>query len=504
MSGSIAFSQIPPNLRVPLFYAEFTTTNTGVGQPVQRTLIIGQPTTTVSGLPAFVPSAAQAAQTYGAGSQLALKIAAYRASDPTGEVWALPVPDATGATAASGTIVITGTATQNGTLFIYIGGTLVPVGVTNGQSATAVAAAVAAAVTAMPSLPVSATVAAGTVTLTALNKGTLGNDIPIMLNYLGTQGGQSTPAGIGVAVTQMTGGATDPTLTAPLALLGTTTFDFIVNPYPNSTALGATSALLSDQSGRWNYSSQLYGHAFSAVRDTVTNLETLGATFNDQHLTILGVNDASPSPGWLWAAAYVGAIAPSIKAQPNRPVQTLAIAGVLPEPAGFEIGFASQQALLTAGIALATRTPSGGAQMVRAVTTYQTNGFGQPDQSYLDTETLFTCMYVVRTLKGAVTQKFPRALLADDGTRLAPTPTGDTPVVVTPSIVKGELIAQYAIMAAANIVQDATAFAAGLIVQRNANDNSRLDVLYDPYYVSGLRIFAVLNQFAFQAQQAAA
>jgi phage tail sheath gpL-like len=200
----------------------------------------------------------------------------------------------------------------------------------------------------------------------------------------------------------------------------------------------------------------------------------------------------------------MGAAAVSLKNQPNQPLQTLAIAGVLPEPVGFDIGFANQQTLLNSGIALAVRGPGGVPQILRAVTTYQVNAYGVPDQSYLDTETMFTLMAVIRRLKAAITQQFPRALLADDGTRLAPTPAGGVPFVVTPSIARGMLIAEYNNLVAANLCEDAQQFAAGLVVQRNANDNSRLDVLFDPYLVSGLRIFATLTQFHFQATQASA
>ena len=67
--------------------------------------------------------------------------------------------------------------------------------------------------------------------------------------------------------------------------------------------------------------------------------------------------------------------------------------------------------------------------------------------------------------------------------------------IVTPSSFKAELIAQYAAMEAEGLVEDAQGFADATIVQRNANDNSRLDVLYAPNLVNGLRILAVLAQF---------
>ncbi len=240
---------------------------------------------------------------------------------------------------------------------------------------------------------------------------------------------------------------------------------------------------------------------FSAERNSVTNLLTLGGEFNDQHLSILGVNNNSPTSAWIWSAAFLGTICPSLKAQPNQPVQTLIVQGVLPEPLGQEIGFSNEQVLLTAGIALAARGAGGVAQIVRMVTTYQTNSFGSPDASYLDCETMYTLMAVIRYLKGVVTQMFPRALLADNGTNIGTSPPGDTPAIVTPQIMRNELIGAYAQLASANgafplpLCDDETDFAAGLICQRNANDNTRMDVLFDPFLVGGLRIFAVLTEF---------
>ncbi len=66
---------------------------------------------------------------------------------------------------------------------------------------------------------------------------------------------------------------------------------------------------------------------------------------------------------------------------------------------------------------------------------------------------------------------------------------------MTPSIYKAEIIAQYRQMEFDGLVEDADAMAKATIVERNARDPSRLDVLWAPYLVSGLRIVALLNQF---------
>jgi phage tail sheath gpL-like len=48
------------------------------------------------------------------------------------------------------------------------------------------------------------------------------------------------------------------------------------------------------------------------------------------------------------------------------------------------------------------------------------------------------------------------------------------------------------------IVENAALFASHLIVERDATDPNRVNVLYPADYVNQLRVFAVLNQFRLQ------
>jgi phage tail sheath gpL-like len=87
-------------------------------------------------------------------------------------------------------------------------------------------------------LPVTAAVkadATDTVTLTAKNAGLLGNGIDIRLNYLGVQGGESTPAGLTLTITHG-GGAGAPDFVDALGNLQDKTFDFIINPYDDTAS----------------------------------------------------------------------------------------------------------------------------------------------------------------------------------------------------------------------------------------------------------------------------
>jgi phage tail sheath gpL-like len=111
-----------------------------------------------------------------------------------------------------------------------------------------------------------------------------------------------------------------------------------------------------------------------------------------------------------------------------------------------------------------------------------------PSRSHRRAGLLRSCSLRRQTTE--TTQKFPRVKLADDGTRFGPGQPA-----VTPSIYKAEIIAQYRQMEFDGLVEDADAMAKATIVERNARDPSRLDVLWAPYLVSGLRIVALLNQF---------
>lgn len=489
---TIAFNTIPQNLRVPLFFAEVDNSQANTGQQTQNTLIIGQilPTGAATPNEALICQGASDAITQGgAGSMLALMTAAYLKSDPAGTVYYLPLSDASGAVAATGTVTIAGAPTAPGVVSLYIGGVKVSVAVSTTDTPTTIAAALVAAIEANSNLPVSAAAAAGVVTLTALNKGAAGNDIDLRLNYLGTAGGEATPAGITVTIVAMANGATNPTLTTALANLGDQPFDFIVCPYNDSASLDALKAFLSDTSGRWSWEQQVYGHVFAANRGTLSSQTTLGAARNNQHESILGFND-SPSPNWIWAADYAGAAAAALRADPGRPLQTITLSTALAPPLASRFTLTERNTLLYDGISTFTVAQDGTVALENVITTYQKNSFGQPDDSYLEIETLFLLMYVLRDLAGVITSKFPRMKLAADGTRFAP-----GSAIVTPAIIRAAIIAEYQTLEYAGYVQNSDAFAAGIIVQQNSTNPNRVDVLWPGELINQLRVLALLAQF---------
>ena len=493
---TIPFRNIPSNLRVPLFYAEIDASKANTAQVAQRALLIGQKTaagTLASNVPVISQSQSDARAAAGPGSILANMVDAYRANDPGGEMWLLPLSDDGAATMATGSIAFGGPTTGAGTLALYIAGRRLPIVLAGAQTATQVAATVAVAINGAAGLPVTAAIdgnVASKVNLTARNAGECGNDIDVRINFAGAAGGEVTPPGITATIVAFSGGATNPTLTTALASLQDTAFDFIACSLTDAPSLAAIAALLSDTTGRWAWSAQVYGHCFFAKRASAGALAAFCAGLNNQHLTCIGYTDA-PSPPWKWAAAFAGAAAVSLRLDPGVPLQYLTVADLLAPPLQSRFSLSIRNnTLLYGGVSTWTVDASGAVVIENIVTTYVTNAQGQADNSYLEVETLFLLMFVLRRLQSVVTSKYARVKLAADGVRLLP---GSN--VVTPATIKADIIACYRQLEAEGMVQQADVFGANLVVEKDAQNPNRVNVLWPGVLIDQLRTFALLAQF---------
>lgn len=492
---SIGFNNIPSDIRVPLFYAEMDNSAANSASSTLRRLIVGQvnedSVAPEIGSLVLVSSLAVAKTIGGQGSMLAAMYDTWRKSDSIGEIWCLPLKSTEGA-AATGTVTLTGAATEGGLLSLYVGGVRVQSTVVSGSTADQVAAALSVKINASPDLPVKATVAAGVLTLTCKWSGESGNDIKLEMNRLGKSNGEMTPTGLTAVAVAMSGGVGTPDQLAALAALGDEPFEFICQPWTDTTSLDAWKAAMDDNVGRWSWAKQLFGHVYTAKRGTIGTLVAAGQARNDQHMTIQGVEVGVPQPVWVQAAALASRTAVFISTDASRITQSGAMPGADPASASERFTLTERQSLLSYGIATAY-FEGGYVRIQRSVTTYQKNAYGQPDNSYLDSETMHQSAFIVRRLKGVITSKYGRHKLANDGTRF-----GAGAAIITPNVIRSELVAQYSKLEEEGHVENAELFQAHLIVERDANDPSRLNVLFPPDYINGLRIFAMLNQFRLQ------
>lgn len=500
---AISFNTIPQDVRVPLFYAEMDNSQAGYFTQNQKILLIGQMLSSgnaTAGQALLVAKTDDAKEQFGVGSMLARMHEVVRKQDAVGEVWCIALDDDAAGVAATGKVAIAGPATGSGTIYLYIAGQLVKTGVTSGDADSDIATSMVAAINAVTDLPVTAAVN-GTndneVDLTAKWKGATGNDIKLIENYRGSASGEKTPAGVSLTITAMASGATDPDIAAAITAMGDEEYDFIIHPYTDTANLDALKTEMDDSTGRWSYSRQIYGHSYTAKRDTFANLQSFGTNRNDQHATLAGFEPTVPNPSWEYAAAYGGRNAVFIKADPARPTQTGQLVGILPAREGNRFVLSERETLLKNGVA--TSYVAGGyVRVERAITTYQKNSFDQPDTSYLDSETMHTSSTIIRRLRSAVTNKYPRHKLGSDGTRF-----GAGQAIVTPNIIRGAMLDEYTQMERIGLVENAGLFNQHLIVERDETDPNRVNVLFPADYINQLRVFALLNQFRLQYPNAA-
>jgi len=497
----ISFANIPQNIKVPLYWVEVDPSMAGLPSINLRALLVGVMTSggnATKDVPIPIGSQAQADQAFGQGSELGRMFQAYYANNFANEVWGLPVQEPTGGTAATGTITVATAATGAGTIHLYVGGNHVPVPVSPSDTAATIAANIASAINADDTLPVTADAPTGaTVTLHATFKSVNGNDIGVSVNYYGARGSEILPTGLTLTLPAtgfLTTGAGVPTFTNAIANLGEEPFEYVAMPYTDASSLAAWDQEYGfTDTGRWGWQRQLFGHVFSAKRGTYSALLTFGETQNSAVESIMGVETGSPSPVFEWAAAYAAKAQRALINDPARPLQSLSLNQIKLAPVNQRFYFPELNSLASTGIAIQKPGSDNQPMIAREQTTYQLNLYGQSDDAYELVTTLATLAKLLRNQKQAITSKFPRHKLANDGTKFGP-----GQAIVTPGIIKSELIAQYQQDMYDGLVEDMSNFKRNLLVERDPNDPNRVNVLYPPDLINQLRIFAVLAQFRLQ------
>jgi phage tail sheath gpL-like len=438
---SIPFNTIAPGIRTNTNHAEFDTSRAVVGAQVKpsKMLImgIGLASGSVAELvPKQILSGAQAEAYFGVGSQLAEMCRIAKKNNNQSEMWACSVKELSGGTAGAKTVTITGTATADKTIHLYIAGSFyVPVAIASGDLADAIATKVNAAIQAHAEyarMPFTSAVATSIVSLTMRWKGI--NVADVRVNYNASDG--DVP---GVIVNIATGvaGVGNPDVTTILTAIGDVTwFDTIANPWTDATNLTALEQELLD---RWGGMRQIDGVYFAAVQGTHATATTLGTSRNSSFGTIQGAN-TSPSPPWLWAAATAAVDAG--EPDPARPRQTLPLLGILPAQPTELWGDSDRNLLLHSGIATHRVDAGGNVTLERTITTYQRNAQNVPDTALLDIETVRTASAIRYDGNSSISLTYPRCKLAKRGSAV---PAGQP--VVTPDTMKGFLSGRYDVWA---------------------------------------------------------
>lgn len=209
-----------------------------------RVAIFGQANTNMqSGLtnaPVQVTSENEAGRLFGFGSQihLAMRIIRSRTGDTTGGIptWVYPQLAPSSPDAQIDLITVTGTPNAATAHTVYINGRSVIDGasleipISASDTVTTIATKIADAINLATSLPVTATSAAGVVTVTTKWQGESAGELDIRVDVGGTA------AGVAYAITESQAAAGDSSaeITSSLELFGNNWNTIVVNPYPNT------------------------------------------------------------------------------------------------------------------------------------------------------------------------------------------------------------------------------------------------------------------------------
>lgn len=492
----MSLGTIPNDLRVPLVVIEIDNSLALDSAPAQqhKILVLGFQGATGTA-PVLtqnrITSDSSAEVLYGRGSMLAEMLKALRKGNTYTETWAMGLAELTDQTAAAATsaLKVTGKATAAGTLALLVCGESVQVGVKADDSAATVATAVIAAVNAKGTLPVKAEAKANepeTVTLTAKWRGQTGNDQDVRVNYYP---GEQTPAGLSIATTPFTGGTGTPDLMPVVAALGDEWFNHIICPFNDVASLNT---LRDELVNRWGALKMIEAIAYTGMRGTHAQTGTWGSTRNDFLITSIGTNLA-PQPPYLWAAAYGAVAAYHLAIDPARPLQTLALPGILPPDKAVRWDMQERNLHLFDGVATHNVDAGGNVCIEREITTYRVNRLGDADVSYLDITSPATLGHIRYVIKNRFSTRYPRHKLADDDV-LATLEPGQP--VMTPKLCTQELLDIFITeLEPAGLVEDFDDYKDTLQVTRDSADKNRLNFIIHPNLVNQLRVLAGLIQF---------
>ncbi len=477
-SQNISFSQIPASIRKPGVYGEFNTKLAVRSLPanVHNMCIIAQKIAagTIAALkPIQVFSASDAATYFGIGSIAHKMVQAAIAGNQYLNLTVCALDDAIGSAAAAGSIVIGGPATSSGSLTIYIGNQACEIAVANADTAATMATNLLAALAAIADLPVSYAIDGvnnAKINFTAKNKGSVGNQIGIDYDT-----DSAAQIGVTITISAMAAGAVDPDITTALAAIFASGHDLLAVQYIDQTSLTALATHLNTVSGPME---QRGARGVYAMTGTLAAATTLAGQINSERVNNPYLR-GTRSTSYEVAACYCAVMAS--EEDPAMPLNTLPLTGIAAPQDDQRLSRAEQESCLWNGVAPLEVGAGENVQIVRAISTYTKNPAGVADPSLLDTTTIATLDYTRLAVNTRLMLRFPRSKLTDGVPKVKP-PTKD--------IVRSQVIDVLKQEESLEILQDVTANVDGIEVERDTQDNSRLDIKIPAKVVNGLHIIA--------------
>ena len=334
---------------------------------------------------------------FGEGSEIALMV---RKSLEVGrrigfqpEIWATPIVEPAGGTAATYTLTVVGTAGVAGDIVFRIGEKTFRAGVSVNDTPTDIALAIKAAIDeSLELVPVTASPAAGVLTLTLNYKGINGNDLKVLVDDVGLTGVTVTPAaavaGAGAAV-----------LTA--ALDNSLAKFFEVLAIANHTAADVT-VMKAHLDLAWAPSEKRWLFAFMGENGSLATGNALAVAANDERQSF-GTYEDSPSMPGIIAAALATTVA--ARELPNYNWDNHAIPLASPPDAAVYTDAELEVALAAGSTPIKPNDARDSSFVVRMITSKTLEG-GNPFERVKDLATMRGLVYTTRQMEAAFSQKF--------------------------------------------------------------------------------------------------
>lgn len=367
----------------------------------QSIAIFGQANTDkqtgLTNAPVRVTSAAEAGEKYGFGSQIhiAMRILRSRNGDTTGGIPTVIYPQVApgGGAAQVDTITVSGTATEAATHIVYVSGrsnfdgASLEIAIAKDDTATIVGQKIADAINNAQSCPVSASNAAGVVTITTKWVGESAGELNLEVVAV-----DDKSAGMAYVIAEVTPAAGDSSaeITSSLELFGETWHTIVVNPYPKSRfgLFEEFNGVPGIKPGTGRYLSTTWKPFVCFSGNTDTDKDTIITGLDNEEATI-AMFTAPGSKGW---NVEVAANAAALAARLYQDTPHLDISGLaypdMPVPRDGDIGdmkdYLNRDFILKGGSSTVI-IQNGKYRVVDAATTYSNVTETEPQFRYVRT-----------------------------------------------------------------------------------------------------------------------
>lgn len=453
------------------------------GSATPDTTIYG-PDTAVS-----MTSVADAVSLFGDGSEMTRMVKRFMDVNKSTPLYAVAVSESSGAQ-ADGYVELTTTATGSATLRIFVCDEFVDTGIVTGDTPTEIAENAVININGKSSWPVTASSAAGLITLTAKNAGLRGNDIRYFAQILPSNISTTvTP----VASTKLTQGTVSDDNTAALATILGRRFYYCISAASDQTQLGDWLTQIQSEALPTNGRRM---RLFASSVDTLANSITLSTALNSERAEVVWLQNADQKPSGLAAnqAAFISLFEaqaiPRVNFAFSGNTSTTSGLWKIRAPLAGNAPTRSQVfAALNAGLSPIGVGDAGTTYLYKRVTSRFKNG-AVVDYRIREAGKVTIEDFFGDDLQIQVTAAMDGKVIGDDPVKGQPEPA---PSVATPRVLKSiinRLLREYFDK---GLIQNVATTIANTVVQREVSPTNRMSALIplepvDPWDQAALRV----------------